>query len=128
LKLAEERKTFLTVTGSFYIWGHTKALKLRLKEKRGMITAGQWILFSLVFLILFFFIWYTARFVCTAIFAIVSLLAVVYLLNQMALLPEPLHSYADSLFRKETCEQVKAKIQDWVAPQSGSVKPVQKES
>ncbi len=85
-----------------------------------MVILGQWILFSLVFIILFFFVWYTARILCTTIFVLVSLLVVAYLLNQMSLLPEPFHTYADTLFRKETCEMVKAKVRDWSGPCKGT--------
>jgi hypothetical protein len=81
-----------------------------------MMVFGQWVLFSLVFIILFFFIWYTARFICTMIFMVVSLLVVAYVLNQMSMLPAPLNTYADVLFRKQTCEVIKAKVRDWLGP------------
>jgi hypothetical protein len=93
-----------------------------------MVILGQWILFSLVFIILFFFVWYTARFICTTIFVVISLLVIAYLLNQMSLLPEPLHTYADNVFRKETCETIKAKIREWSGPcqDSQQVQPEKK--
>ena len=79
-----------------------------------MMVVGQWILFALVFVILFFFAWYTARFIVTGLLAIAGILLVAYVLNEMQLLPEPLHGYADQFFRKETVETVKAKLREYI--------------